>query len=210
MEVLDKEDEVDEEEEDDMEIYAEFRDEERSINYHCLFSFLPMMPFHRTLAHNYWDQLFWTFKAYPSIKVLAQRYPSILHFAQKMIMNKESFASYNKVLYIPKSFFENHSPSPHFYCFDELLRSFISAVLDPRNPFLVTESQNPMTDELNAPSAPVVESLNSATDDQISLPTPIVESPHPMIDSTIIECDDPTIEDQIDTSPIHSPVHTVQ
>lgn len=45
-------------EEEEVEVIVVFRDEQRSINYHSLFSFLPMMPFHRALVHNTWDQLF--------------------------------------------------------------------------------------------------------------------------------------------------------
>lgn len=106
-------------EKDEVKIFVEFRDEQRSINYHSLFSFLPMMPFHRALYHNSWDQLFWTFKAYPNIIMLAQNYPRMFYFAQKVIMNGDASADFNKVLSVPITWFVNHSHSPYSYCFHD-------------------------------------------------------------------------------------------
>lgn len=50
---------------------------------------------------------------------LAQRYPRVLNFSQKAIMNGDASAEFNKVLYVRIPWIEIHSPS-HFYNFDEV------------------------------------------------------------------------------------------
>lgn len=77
--------------------------------------------------------------------------------------------------------------------------------------FLQSQSQITVTDEPNEQQKPfslAIKSQNPKTNVQIPNTSSIVESPCSMIDTQIVECDNPTIEDQPITSPIHLPVHT--
>lgn len=85
----------------EVEVIATGKSAERTHNYRCLYSFLPQMPFHRALVHQAWSQLFWTFRAYPNINIMAQAYPFQLHFAQHLLTNRESVGVHNKVTFIP-------------------------------------------------------------------------------------------------------------
>lgn len=71
---------------------------------------------------NSWDHMFWIFKAYLAVSVLAQGFPSNLNFAQKFITDNASSRREQEVHFIPLSFKINHSHLPNFYQFDEVPR----------------------------------------------------------------------------------------
>ena len=98
----------------DVEILATGTNAERSHNFGCLYSFISLMPFHRAQCHNAWSQVFWTFKYYPNVQILAQGYPFDLFFAHRILTNQESGASYNKFTFVPNSFFSTSIPMSRY------------------------------------------------------------------------------------------------